>query len=276
MTFNPMQCALVGVAGSQRDRPYLDRDSLQLYAELAVAAARDGGHRENGYRRLGHRGDLPPQRLHAQRRGVGVPADTAALQQRSRHGWGSHVLPCAGGACNAINAGVCNTVLVMAADPFLSVCFRTAIDLMAEFFDPQYELPMGFVTPAMFGFAAHRHMARVRNHERAVGPNGSLRAQERVSQSAGSVPQGHLRGRCLELAHDLRASSTCLTALPLLDGGGAFIVTSGERARSLRKPPVYIHGYGEAHELEYTDPNRDLTTSAAVRSGRAPMRPPPV
>ncbi|MBI4328721.1 MAG: thiolase [Chloroflexi bacterium] len=51
------------------------------------------------------------------------------------------------------------------------------------------------------------------------------------------------------------------------DGGGCVIITSAERARDLKKKPVYILGAGEAvghHEAGL----RDLTTMAAYRSGR--------
>jgi acetyl-CoA acetyltransferase len=51
------------------------------------------------------------------------------------------------------------------------------------------------------------------------------------------------------------------------DGGGAALVTSAERARSLRKPPVYLLGAGEAHRHRNISQMPDLTTSAAAESG---------
>lgn len=51
------------------------------------------------------------------------------------------------------------------------------------------------------------------------------------------------------------------------DGGGAALVTSAERARSLRKPPVYLLGAGEAHWHRNISQMPDLTTSAAAESG---------
>ncbi len=51
------------------------------------------------------------------------------------------------------------------------------------------------------------------------------------------------------------------------DGGGAALITSAERARSLRKPPVYLLGAGEAHWHRNISQMPDLTTSAAAESG---------
>jgi len=53
------------------------------------------------------------------------------------------------------------------------------------------------------------------------------------------------------------------------DGGGAIVMTSGERAKGLRRPPVYPLGYGEGfshHSIAQMD---DLTVTGAARSGPA-------
>lgn len=52
------------------------------------------------------------------------------------------------------------------------------------------------------------------------------------------------------------------------DGGGALIVTSAERARDLRKPPVYVLGTGEATSHRHIAAMPDLTVTAAAQSGR--------
>ncbi|NLE74252.1 MAG: thiolase family protein [Actinobacteria bacterium] len=266
MTFNPKQCALAGIAETQVGR-IPDRDSMQMYAELAVAAAQDAGLRKEEIDGLITGGTfLRNVFMHN-----AVVSEYLRMRPRYSSGlvMGGGVSWChaLGEACNAINAGVCNTVLVIAADPFFTVCARTAIDLMAEFFDPQYELPFGFVTPAMFAFAARRHMLQ-------YGTSSEQLAQVAVSQrrNASLNPLAQFR-KPIAIEDVLSSRMICsplhlLDCSPISDGGGAFIVTSGDRARSLRKPPVYVLGYGEAHELEYTDPNRDITTSAAVRSGK--------
>lgn len=54
----------------------------------------------------------------------------------------------------------------------------------------------------------------------------------------------------------------------LVDGGGAIIVTSAERAKTLKKPPVYILGTGEAQSHLNILSMPDFTTTSAVESGR--------
>jgi acetyl-CoA acetyltransferase len=51
------------------------------------------------------------------------------------------------------------------------------------------------------------------------------------------------------------------------DGGGAVIVTSAERARSLRRAPVFILGAAEAHWHKDIFQMPDLTVTAAAESG---------
>ena len=51
------------------------------------------------------------------------------------------------------------------------------------------------------------------------------------------------------------------------DGGGAVVVTSAERARDLRKPPVYYLGAAEAHWHMSISQLPDLTVTAASQTG---------
>jgi acetyl-CoA acetyltransferase len=52
------------------------------------------------------------------------------------------------------------------------------------------------------------------------------------------------------------------------DGGGALIMTSVERARDLRQPPVMVLGMGAAHDHRDIAEMPDLTVTSAVESGR--------
>jgi len=53
------------------------------------------------------------------------------------------------------------------------------------------------------------------------------------------------------------------------DGGGAVIMTTAERARSLKKPPIYVLGCGQAITHANISSMPDLTVTGALPSGRA-------
>ena len=56
------------------------------------------------------------------------------------------------------------------------------------------------------------------------------------------------------------------------DGGGAVIMTTAERARALKKPPVYVLGCGQAITHANISSMPDLTETGALQSGRAAYR----
>jgi acetyl-CoA acetyltransferase len=55
----------------------------------------------------------------------------------------------------------------------------------------------------------------------------------------------------------------------ITDGGGALIMTTAERARSLKKPPVYVLGCGQAITHANISSMPDLTVTGSLTSGRA-------
>src|SRR5713101_8091573 len=55
----------------------------------------------------------------------------------------------------------------------------------------------------------------------------------------------------------------------ITDGGGAAIMTTSERARPLKKPPVYVLGCGQAITHANISSMPDLTVTGAVQSGHA-------
>jgi acetyl-CoA acetyltransferase len=55
----------------------------------------------------------------------------------------------------------------------------------------------------------------------------------------------------------------------VVDGGGAMILTSAARAKSLKKPPVYVLGAGESISHASISNMPDLTVTAARESGAA-------
>ena len=70
------------------------------------------------------------------------------------------------------------------------------------------------------------------------------------------------------VAWPLHLLDCCLVS----DGGAAVVVTSAERARSLRKPPAYVMGMGQMH-IAWELPHRPVLTEAGGRqSGEMAFR----
>jgi acetyl-CoA acetyltransferase len=67
------------------------------------------------------------------------------------------------------------------------------------------------------------------------------------------------------VSYPLTVRDCCLVT----DGGGAIVLTSTERARDLRKPPVHVLGFGQAISHASISNMPDLTVTGAAQSGRA-------
>ncbi len=65
------------------------------------------------------------------------------------------------------------------------------------------------------------------------------------------------------VSHPLSVRDCCLVT----DGGGAIVMTSGERAKTLKKKPVYPIGYGEGLSHNSIASMADLTVTGAAVSG---------
>jgi len=132
-----------------------------------------------------------------------------------------------------------------------------------------FEIPFGWY-PQIVYFAgmARRHMALYGTTEAQLGEIAvAFRRHAALSENAllGDKPLT-LEQYLAEpyLAEPFRASDCCLVN----DGAGAFVMTSVERARDLRQPPVTVLGVGAgvSEEGEYASLRSDYLATAAVHS----------
>ena len=130
-----------------------------------------------------------------------------------------------------------------------------------------YETPFKPVMPASaYALAASRHMHQY----------GSTR--EQLAQVAVAARQWALRNpmawekepltveqvlAARMVSHPLTVRDCCLVT----DGGGALVMTSAARAKTLRKPPAFVLGVGENISHQYISNMADLTVTGAARSG---------
>jgi acetyl-CoA acetyltransferase len=130
-----------------------------------------------------------------------------------------------------------------------------------------WEAPYGLRMPiGAYALAASRHMA-------VYGTTAEQLAQIAVSTRQWASLNPRARYQTPIGIQDVLGSPYVCEPLHLLDcclvtdGAGAVVLTSAERARDLRKPPVYVLGAGTASDHSGISAMPDLTTTAAAVSG---------
>jgi acetyl-CoA acetyltransferase len=167
-------------------------------------------------------------------------------------------------ATAAIEAGLCEVALIAYASTQLSEGgFRGVSDPPNPYetpYRPRYPV-------SMYALAASRHM-----HEYSTTRKQLAEVAVAAKEWAKLNPKAFMRDDLT--VEDVLASRMVSSPLSILDcclvtdGGGALLVTSSERAKNLRKPPVYLLGAGEAHWHRNISQMPDLTVTAAADSGR--------
>ncbi len=174
-------------------------------------------------------------------------------------------------ALAAINAGLCEVALITHGESGYSRIAMPAPRWGDDSTNNQFELPYGIAGPATgYGFLATRHM-------HAYGTTSEQLAEVAVAtrQWAALNPKALMRDP-ITIA-DVLASRLIAWPFHLLDcclvtdAGGAVIVTSAERARDLRKKPVYVLGTGECttHQMVSQMPAFDKWDAGIIAGQRA-------
>ncbi len=131
----------------------------------------------------------------------------------------------------------------------------------------EFELPYGVMLPiGAYALSASRHMAE-------FGTTSEQLAQIAVSTRDWAAKNPRARHRDPITVDDVLNSSMLASPLHMLDcclvvdGAGAVVVCSPERAKSLKKPSVFILGAGSATTHMNITSMPDLTTTAGAVSG---------
>lgn len=167
-------------------------------------------------------------------------------------------------AAAAIECGLCEVALIAYGSTQKSVSRQTA---SPADFNP-YEAPFSPIMPvSAYALAAARHMhqfgtTREQLADVAVAARQWALLNQVAWEKAPLSRADVLASRMV--SEPLTVRDCCL----VLDGGGAMVVTSAERARNCRKPPVYVLGSGDAIGHGSISNMKDLTTTAAVVSGQ--------
>lgn len=236
------RCAIVGIGETETGkRPGVS--TLSLHLEAIKLALEDAGLRNTDVDGL-----LTNQPMHDPMRCYGVVVACAAgitpTYTTDLALGGATPVAMAEHAVMAIEAGLCHTVVCVHAR---NQATRHTLPRRGEIRDgwEDFEEPYGHLSAvANHAFAASRHM-----HEYGTTSEQLGAIAVAARKHANLNPRATMYGRPMSLedhqnsrwvVRPLRLLDCCLNS----DGGGAFIVTSAERARALKKPPVYILGMG--------------------------------
>jgi acetyl-CoA acetyltransferase len=167
-------------------------------------------------------------------------------------------------AAAAIALGLCNVAVVAYGSTQRSIGRRQAS--MREI-NP-YETPFRpFMPSSAYALAASRHMHQYgTTREQLAAVAVAAREWALLNPVAWEkkplTVEGVLGARMVSYPFTVR--DICLVT----DGGGAIVITAAERARSFKKPPVYLLGCGQSITHNAISSMPDLTVTGAVASGK--------
>ena len=168
-------------------------------------------------------------------------------------------------AMAAVSAGLCNVAVIAYGSTQRSVGRKQASQREAN----PYETPFKpFLPTSAYALAASRHMhefGTTREHlaEVAVAARQWAQLNPAAWEKKPLTIEDVLKARMI--SYPLSVRDCCLVT----DGGGAVIVTSAERAKSLKKPPAYILGCGHGTTHMNISSMPDLTVTGAKMAGEA-------
>jgi len=171
----------------------------------------------------------------------------------------SHV----GHAHAAIQNGLCDVALITYGSTQRTVSRSAA---SPREFNPYESVYKPFMPTSAYALAASRHMhqystTREQLAEVAVAARQWSLMNPRAWEKAPLTIEQVLGARMVSYPFTVR--DCCLVS----DGGGALIMVSAERAKSLKNKPAYVLGVGEYLSHNSISNMADLTVSGAARSG---------
>jgi len=256
--------AIVGVAESDFGS-VPDKTAFELQAQAATRAVADAGIERSeidGLFSCGHADGLHVLQL----------AEYLGLQPRfldSTLVGGSSWETFVEHAVLALQAGRCSTALLVYASTAKSDVARRYRSSDAAFMPSginQYEVPFGPTLISKYAMVAQRHMYQ-------YGTTSEQLAAIAVATRKNASRNTKVVMRDLITIGDVLASRMIAGPLHLLDcclrtdGGGAILLTTADRARTLRKPPVWVIGSASAESHYSMAQMEDMTVSPCARSG---------
>jgi len=171
-------------------------------------------------------------------------------------------------AAAAIEAGLCSVAVIAYGSTQRSVGRKQASQREVN----PYETPFKpFLPTSAYALAASRHMhqygtTRENLAEVAVAARRWAQLNPVAWEKKPLTVADVLKSRMI--SHPFTVRDCCLVT----DGGGAIVMTSAARAKSLKKPPAYVLGCGHGVTHMNISSMPDLTVTGAKRSGEVAYR----
>jgi len=132
-----------------------------------------------------------------------------------------------------------------------------------------FEYPYGPFIPGMYGIVTSRYLA-TQDVDASALSHVSKASREWALQNPDALmyDEGELTVDEIEASGMVAEPLTRLHCSVPTDGGGAFLVTTGERARTITDTPAYVHGIGEAHTHGYLSQAPSFTRMGGTTSSQ--------
>ena len=168
-------------------------------------------------------------------------------------------------AMGAIALGLCNVAVIAYGSTQRSVGRKQATAREVNPYEASFR---PFMPASAYALAASRHMHEFGTTREQLAAVAVAAREWALLNPAAWEKQpltidGVLASRMV--SYPLTVRDCCLVT----DGGGAVVVASAERARSLRKAPAYVLGCGQSVTHASISSIPDLTTTAALAAGKA-------
>jgi len=252
--------AIVGVAESDQIGRVPDKPAIMLHAEAARSALAEAGLTKNDVDGLFTAG-ISTLELGEY---LGIEpkvTDTTAV------GGSSFVIHIAH-AATAIATGRCEVALVTHGESGRSRVGMAGPAVARDALRNQFEAPFGLPQPVgAYAMACSRHMyeygtTKEQLAEIAVATRKWAMLNPKAMMRDPITIEDVLTSRMISYPFNLL--DCCLVT----DAGGAYVMTSVERARGLKQTPIAVLGVGEGHDHAMISQMPSLTAFAARHSGR--------
>ena len=171
-------------------------------------------------------------------------------------------------AMAAIRAGLCSVVAIAYGSTQRTVGRRAA---SVREYNP-YETPFRpFLPASAYALAASRHMHEFGTTREQLA-EVAVAARKWALMNPAAWEKKPLSVADVLAARPVSDPFTVRDCCLVTDGGGAIIVVSAERARDLKRKPVFVLGCGQAITHASISSMPDLTVTGAVHSGQQAYR----